>query len=244
MCSSAQGLCWDTRIGAYLGGGGGDGGGAADIDYKTNPQVKPPYSYATLICMAMEASEKPKITLSAIYKWITDNFCYFRHADPTWQNSIRHNLSLNKCFIKVPREKGEPGKGGFWKLDPQYANRLKNSAFKNGGIGKIQFWGWFILSLFKGLFCKPALQEGGFLQQQQQHGKDPGIGPGRNGARCSQNWLLSFLHPKSLLWLLKGLNHHEPSLPFTPFCFFAPRLLLSTSSAHPSGSERPTKGLG
>lgn len=58
---------------------------AEDIDYKSNPHVKPPYSYATLICMAMEASKKTKITLSAIYKWITDNFCYFQHADPTWQ---------------------------------------------------------------------------------------------------------------------------------------------------------------
>ncbi|XP_055652325.1 forkhead box protein J1 [Falco peregrinus] len=109
-----------------------------DIDYKTNPHVKPPYSYATLICMAMEASKKPKITLSDIYKWITDNFCYFRHADPTWQNSIRHNLSLNKCFIKVPREKGEPGKGGFWKLDPQHADRLKNGAFKKRRTSPVQ----------------------------------------------------------------------------------------------------------
>lgn len=56
-----------------------------DVDYATNPNVKPPYSYATLICMAMQASKATKITLSAIYKWITDNFCYFRHADPTWQ---------------------------------------------------------------------------------------------------------------------------------------------------------------
>ncbi|NWX40339.1 FOXJ1 protein, partial [Steatornis caripensis] len=111
---------------------------AEDIDYKTNPHVKPPYSYATLICMAMEASNTPKITLSAIYKWITDNFCYFRHADPTWQNSIRHNLSLNKCFIKVPREKGEPGKGGFWKLDPQYADRLKNGAIKKRRMSPVQ----------------------------------------------------------------------------------------------------------
>ncbi|XP_043924036.1 forkhead box protein J1 [Protopterus annectens] len=109
-----------------------------DIDYKTNPHVKPPYSYATLICMAMQASKKSKITLSAIYNWITDNFCYFRHADPTWQNSIRHNLSLNKCFIKVPREKDEPGKGGFWKIDPQYADRLLNGAFKKRRMPPIQ----------------------------------------------------------------------------------------------------------
>ncbi|XP_010161464.1 forkhead box protein J1, partial [Antrostomus carolinensis] len=109
-----------------------------DINYKTNPHVKPPYSYATLICMAMEASKEPKITLSAIYKWITDNFCYFRHADPTWQNSIRHNLSLNKSFIKVPREKGEPGKGGFWKLDPQYADRLRNGAVKKRRVSPVQ----------------------------------------------------------------------------------------------------------
>ncbi|KAM6433843.1 forkhead box protein J1-like, partial [Rhynochetos jubatus] len=101
-----------------------------DVDYKTNASLKPPYSYAELICMAMEASNQPKIPPSAIYKWITDNFCYFRHANATWQNSVRHNLSFNKCFVKVPREKDEPGKGGFWKLDPQHAERLKKDAFR------------------------------------------------------------------------------------------------------------------
>ncbi|MBN3279602.1 FXJ1B protein, partial [Polyodon spathula] len=101
-----------------------------EVDYKTNAQVKPPYSYATLICMAMQASKKTKITLSAIYNWITDNFCYYRHAEPSWQNSIRHNLSLNKCFMKVPRQKDEPGKGGFWQIDPQYADMFVNGVFK------------------------------------------------------------------------------------------------------------------
>ncbi|XP_056107004.1 forkhead box protein J1-A [Rhinichthys klamathensis goyatoka] len=109
-----------------------------EVDYKTNPHIKPPYSYATLICMAMQASKKTKITLSCIYNWITDNFCYFRHADPTWQNSIRHNLSLNKCFIKVPRQKDEPGKGGFWKIDPQYAERLLSGAYKKRRMPPVQ----------------------------------------------------------------------------------------------------------
>ncbi|XP_019395584.1 PREDICTED: forkhead box protein J1-B-like isoform X1 [Crocodylus porosus] len=104
--------------------------GALEIDYKNNSTVKPPYSYATLICMAMEASKQAKITLSAIYSWIMENFCYYRHADPSWQNSIRHNLSLNKCFMKVPRQKDEPGKGGFWQIDPRYADMFVNGVFK------------------------------------------------------------------------------------------------------------------
>ena len=58
------------------------------IDYKTNPYVKPPFSYATLICMAMKESKKSKITLSAIYNWITENFIYYRIADPSWQVSL------------------------------------------------------------------------------------------------------------------------------------------------------------
>ncbi|XP_068632181.1 defective pharyngeal development protein 4-like [Battus philenor] len=86
------------------------------MEYQTNSEKKPPYSYSTLICMAMRYNND-KMTLSAIYAWIKDNFKYYRNADPTWQNSIRHNLSLNKVFVKVARSKHEPGKGGFWKLD-------------------------------------------------------------------------------------------------------------------------------
>lgn len=56
-----------------------------NTDYKNNPYVKPPYSYATLICMAMRESKKNKITLSGIYNWITENFMYYRVADPSWQ---------------------------------------------------------------------------------------------------------------------------------------------------------------
>ena len=57
------------------------------IDYRSSPHIKPPYSYATLICMAMKASKKNKITLSGIYNWITENYMYYRQADPSWQVS-------------------------------------------------------------------------------------------------------------------------------------------------------------
>lgn len=50
------------------------------------------------------------------------------------QNSIRHNLSLNKCFRKVPRQKNEPGKGGFWEIDPQHADMFVNGVFKRKRI--------------------------------------------------------------------------------------------------------------
>lgn len=55
-----------------------------------------------------------------------------------FQNSIRHNLSLNKCFIKVPRQKDEPGKGGFWKIDPEYAERLLTGAYKKRRMPPVQ----------------------------------------------------------------------------------------------------------
>ncbi|CAF1607476.1 unnamed protein product, partial [Adineta ricciae] len=90
--------------------------------YKTNPQAKPVYSYSQLILLAMKQSGYEKMTLQMIYEWVAENFPYFKKMEPTWQNSIRHNLSLNKCFIKVPRTKKEAGsgKGGFWKLSPDY----------------------------------------------------------------------------------------------------------------------------
>ncbi|KAH9281376.1 Forkhead box protein J1-B [Echinococcus granulosus] len=100
------------------------------MDYRTKWTGKPPFSYASLICLAMRELGKPKVTLSDIYGWIMANFAYYRHTDSSWQNSVRHNLSLNKCFEKVPREKGERGKGGFWRVNPRHADWLEANLAK------------------------------------------------------------------------------------------------------------------
>ncbi|XP_051999580.1 forkhead box protein J2-like isoform X1 [Xyrauchen texanus] len=78
---------------------------------------KPPHSYATLIAMAISSACERKLSLNDIYTWISDTFPFYSRAGRGWKNSIRHNLSLNKYFRKVPRPQSDPGKGSYWTMD-------------------------------------------------------------------------------------------------------------------------------
>ena len=93
-------------------------------------QEKPPYSYIALIVMAIQASPTKRCTLSEIYQFLQTRFPFFRGSYQGWKNSVRHNLSLNECFIKLPKGLGRPGKGHYWTIDPAAEFMFEEGSFR------------------------------------------------------------------------------------------------------------------
>ena len=77
--------------------------------YNGEDARKPPLSFACMIFMAVESSPTKTLPVKDIYDWVMWKFPYYRNAPPGWKNSVRHNLSLNKCFKKVDRSWGKVG---------------------------------------------------------------------------------------------------------------------------------------
>jgi forkhead box protein N len=89
---------------------------------------KPQLSFACMIFMAIESSPTKMLPVREIYSWIMSRFPFYKSAPSGWRNSIRHNLSLNKCFCKVEKSKLPRGtfmpKGSYWMVDPRYRKSL------------------------------------------------------------------------------------------------------------------------
>ncbi|KEP51390.1 fork head domain protein [Rhizoctonia solani 123E] len=98
------------------------------------PREKPAASYAALIGQAIMSAipgpdAKKKLTLAQIYAWISAAWPFYKPGEAGWMNSIRHNLSLNDCFVKIKRDGREKGKGSFWGI-----RQGDEDMFANGGF--------------------------------------------------------------------------------------------------------------
>nr|XP_005988856.1 PREDICTED: forkhead box protein N2-like isoform X2 [Latimeria chalumnae]XP_005988858.1 PREDICTED: forkhead box protein N2-like isoform X2 [Latimeria chalumnae] len=92
---------------------------------------KPPYSFTSLIFMAIEESPSRCLPVKDIYRWIVQTFPYYQEAGAGWKNSVRHNLSLSKCFRKVEKdEKKMEGKGSLWYVEPEHRPALQKALRK------------------------------------------------------------------------------------------------------------------
>ncbi|XP_014256290.1 fork head domain-containing protein FD4-like isoform X2 [Cimex lectularius] len=96
---------------------------------ETYGDQKPPYSYISLTAMAIWSSPDKMLPLADIYRFISERFPYYRNNTQRWQNSLRHNLSFNDCFVKIPRRPDRPGKGAYWTLHPAALDMFENGSF-------------------------------------------------------------------------------------------------------------------
>ncbi|KLO95152.1 Uncharacterized protein LW93_13608 [Fusarium fujikuroi] len=112
------------------------GANGVDLSQDENQHIKPQYSYAQMITQAILNAPDGKLNLNGIYTYIMNTYAYYRHQQAAgWQNSIRHNLSLNKSFDKVARLTDEPGKGMKWQIVPEAREEMIRNAYRVGRGG-------------------------------------------------------------------------------------------------------------
>ncbi|XP_055903326.1 fork head domain-containing protein FD5-like [Eupeodes corollae] len=185
---------------------------------ETYGDQKPPFSYISLTAMAIWSSPQKMLPLSDIYKFIMDKFPYYRKNTQKWQNSLRHNLSFNDCFIKIPRNTNKAGKGSYWTLHPKAFDMFENGSLlrrrKRFRVQKLE------KDMLNGELAALASFNRFFIAQQQQQRQQP------------QTWdyaqLSGHSHPSAMYHQM-----HSPRMCHMPPTSPSPELDLVTPSPEP-----------
>jgi len=102
----------------------------ASLESKTE-RLKPPHSYIALIATAILNSPGKRLTLTEINEYLVQHYAFFRGPYQGWKNSVRHNLSFNKCFVKILRDPARPwGKDNYWTVSSLHDYLLADGTFR------------------------------------------------------------------------------------------------------------------
>ena len=77
---------------------------------------RPNFSYSKMIAEALNQAENEMMSLYEIMIYISRRYPFFRMEVKGWQNAIRHNLSVNPRFNRVPNSKSNMGSGNLWTM--------------------------------------------------------------------------------------------------------------------------------
>lgn len=94
-------------------------------------QLRPAASltYIARIAKVILSSPSKKLKLASIYSAMEERFPYLRNGGPGWKNSVRHNLSVNDCFMKVDR--CEDGRGHYWGVHQAHLKDFQQGNFRH-----------------------------------------------------------------------------------------------------------------
>ncbi|XP_029653697.1 forkhead box protein B1 [Octopus bimaculoides] len=192
---------------------------------------KPPYSYIALTAMAIQSSTEKMLPLSDIYKFIMDRFPFYRQNTQRWQNSLRHNLSFNDCFIKIPRRPDRPGKGSYWALHPLCGDMFENGSFlRRRKRFKLHKSGGSLMSetLKQGLESASYLQEQTRLRLQQYATPISHFQPYSGSGNCTHSYKQPFTIENIIAPEFKSTVVPQPLIP-TPLPAFASQFAAGMS---------------
>lgn len=102
---------------------------SANSSYNQVKLNKYPEPYAIMIVKAILSREENVMQLKDIYNYFMTNYEIFSMEPDSakWKNSIRHNLSRHKYFIKTSEKNAQ---GHYWSIDPDYLVYFKQGIYE------------------------------------------------------------------------------------------------------------------
>ena len=83
--------------------------------------------YMEMIAKSIMESSVQRLLLSHIYAFIQREHPDFTSSKRAWKNSVRHNLSVNDCFLKAGQ--APSGRGYYWKIHPACMRNFRHGNF-------------------------------------------------------------------------------------------------------------------